>query len=38
MKKLEELTEQEFKEEFNKQNGEDRCNQSEVLTILQEKA
>ena len=38
MKKLEELTEKEFKEEFIKHFGEDRWNQSEVLPILQEKA
>lgn len=38
MKKLEELTEQEFKEAFIKYFGEDRWNQSEILPILQEKA
>ncbi len=38
MKKLEELTEQEFKEVFITHFGEDRWNQSEVLPILQEKA
>ncbi|MDE6242288.1 MAG: hypothetical protein K2M08_07725 [Anaeroplasmataceae bacterium] len=38
MKKIEELTEKEFKEEFIKHFGEDRWNQSEVLPILQEKA
>lgn len=38
MKKLEELNEQELKEEFIKHYGEDRWNQSEVLPILQEKA
>lgn len=38
MKKLEELNEQEFKEEFIKYFGEDRWNQSEVLPILQERA
>lgn len=38
MKKLEELTEQELKEEFIKHFGEDRWNQMEVLPILQKKA
>ncbi len=38
MKKLEELTETKFKEEFIKHFGEDRWKQSEVLPILQEKA
>ena len=38
MKKLEELTETKFKEEFIKHFGEARWNQSEVLPILQEKA